>query len=171
MPRSAKCPVASDLVLHAVTVVCGSSLDDTVEHVPPSPSWLSVGWREGLPPPRGLFLSKERLKGGESTGAGRRPRTSRWDGAGPRARGRDPRRSWHACGRFHFGTMGPQRCEREGRWRKEEGLPFVPWEQGARPSQQPSNKEAERKKERKTPENRENPRLAVPGLDPGTSGL
>ena len=47
---------------------------------------------------------------------------------------------------------------------------------GARPSQQPSNKEAERKKEKKNPENRENKtktkrKLAVPGLDPGTSGL
>ena len=68
--------------------------------------------------------------------------------------------------------MGPQRRERDGRWRKEEGLP---WEQGARPSpsQQPSNKEAERKKERKNPENRGNKtktkrKLAVPGLDPGT---
>jgi len=68
--------------------------------------------------------------------------------------------------------MGPQRCEREGRWRKEEGLP---WEQVGRDPHNSlqTKRQKERKKERKKPENRENKTkkkraLAVPGLDPGT---
>ena len=70
-----------------------------------------------------------------------------------------------------FGAMGPQRCEREGGGERGGPSLFL----GIRGLHLTTAfKQRGRKKERKTPENRENKRkpktkkLAVPGLDPGT---
>ena len=48
-----------------------------------------------------------------------------------------------------FGAMGPQRCEREGRWRKEEGLPSFLGSRGRDPHNSLQTKrQKERKRER-----------------------
>ena len=78
-------------------------------------------------------------------------------------------RMWEVSLRYH----GSPTMRKRGAVEKRGGPSFVPWEQGARPSQQPSNKEAERKRERhpkigETKGNQKTKKLAVPGLDPGT---
>ena len=82
----------------------------------PSPSWRSVGWREGRRLPVGASLSLSKTEGRGEHGWWRETTNEQVGWGGPTtARGRDPRRSWYATmWRIHFGAMGPpQRCAKE----------------------------------------------------------